>query len=124
MNGKIHYTAAKTHFDIAKEFDTKYFAEKDEETKIGLRTVAAQNYFYAAVNAIERMFAEKLEQHSFNHENRMRKLLENPTLFSKEIITLYELVDRDLRNKVAYRGENGKKYEAVKKLATLLCGAL
>jgi D-hexose-6-phosphate mutarotase len=123
MDNIIHKIAAQTHFDIAEQVHAEYEAEQNNEKKIALRTVSAQNYFYAAVNAIEKILAEKLEQHSFNHENRMRKIVENQSLFSQEIIALYELVDRDLRNKVAYRGENGKKYEAVKRLATLLCGA-
>ena len=120
MKAKIHSIAAKAHFMIAEDFDKQCLSEKDEEIKIGLRTVATQNYFYAAVNAIEYIFAEKLEQHSFNHENRLRKLLEHSSFFSQEILTLYELVDRDVRNKVAYRGENGKKYESVKRLASLV----
>ncbi|MEK6867918.1 MAG: hypothetical protein AABX98_03790 [Nanoarchaeota archaeon] len=120
MNGIIHRIAAKEHFAIAERLDLEHSLEKDINKKIALRTVVAQNYFYASVNAIECIFAEKLEQHSFNHENRMRKMVENISLFSQEVITLYELVDRDLRNRVAYKGENGQKYETVKKLAQLL----
>ena len=123
MDKIIHKIAAQTHFSLAENTHFQYIAENDADKRVALRTVAAQNYFYAAVNAIEKILAEKIEQHSFNHENRMRKMVENSSLFSQEILTLYELVDRDLRNKVAYRGENGKKYEAVKRLATLLCGA-
>lgn len=120
MKANVHLFAAKQHFQVAEDFDRQYSSEKDEEKRIALRTVAAQNYFYASVNFIEHIFAEKLEQHSFNHENRMRKMVENISLFRDGIIELYELVDRDLRNKVAYRGENGKKYETVKKLARML----
>ncbi len=120
MNTFIHTQAAKEHLAIAERLDAQNAEEKDTNKKIALRTVAAQNYFYSSVNAIESIFAKKLEQHSFNHENRMRKMVENPTLFSQEVLTLYELVDRDLRNKVAYKGENGQKYESVKKLAKLL----
>ncbi len=120
MNPIIHAQAAKEHFSIAEKLDTQHSDETDTNKKIALRTVAAQNYFYASVNSIEAIFAKKLEQHSFNHENRMRKMVENISLFSQEVITLYELVDRDLRNKVAYKGENGQKYETVKKLAKLL----
>lgn len=120
MNTFIHTQAAKEHFAIAERLDTQNTEEKDANKKIALRTVAAQNYFYASVNSIEAIFAKKLEQHSFNHENRMRKMVENISLFSQEILALYEIVDRDLRNKVAYKGENGQKYETVKKLAKLL----
>ncbi len=124
MNGITHHIAAKEHFVIAERLDQEHGQEKDTNKKIALRTVAAQNYFYASVNAIECIFAEKLEQHSFSHENRMRKMVENISLFSQEILTLYELVDRDLRNKVAYKGENGQKYESVKKLAKILVKGL
>ena len=120
MKANIHTIAAKAHFQIAEDFDGQCNNEKNEEKKIALRTVAAQNYFYASLNAIEEIFAKQLEQHSFNHENRIRKMVENPSLFSQEVLTLYEVVDRDLRNRVAYKGENGQKYETVKKLARLL----
>ncbi len=120
MNGIIHRIAAREHFATAERLDVEHNQEKENNKRIALRTVAAQNYFYASINAIECLFAEKIEQHSFNHENRMRKMIENPPLFSQEVLTLYELVDRDLRNKVAYKGENGQKYETVKKLAKLL----
>ncbi len=122
MRARIHFIAAKHHFKIAEVLDKRCQNENNIDEKIALRTVAAQNYFYASINFIEYLFAEKLEQHSFNHENRMRKMLEHRSLFSEEIVELYELVDRDLRNKVAYRGENGKKYNAMRKLARLLFG--
>ena len=120
MKFDVHKTAAEVYFMIAEEQDTLYTSEKDDTKKIALRIVAAQNYFYAAVNFIEAVFAKKLEKHSFNHENRMRTLLENRNLLSEDIIRLYELVDRDQRNKVTYRGENGEKYKNIKKLAQLL----
>lgn len=77
MNGITHRFATKEHFAIAERLDAEHAQEKDSNKKIALRTVAAQNYFYASVNAIECIFAEKIEQHSFNHENRMRKMVEN-----------------------------------------------
>ena len=86
---------------------------------MALRVVAAQNYFYAAVNWIESIFA-KNKEHSFSQENRMSKILENRTLFDEEVISLYTEVERNQRNKVTYRGENGEKYENIKILATLL----
>ncbi|MCX6706974.1 MAG: hypothetical protein NT001_02430, partial [Candidatus Woesearchaeota archaeon] len=83
----------------------------------------AQNYFYSAVNCIEAVFAVKLKAHSFSHENRMNRIMENRALFSKEIVELYEIVDRDQRNKVTYRGENGSKYQNIKRLAKILIEA-
>ena len=120
MKLKVHLEAAKAHFKVAEEFDNKLNKETDTDLRVAWRVVASQNYFYSIINAIESVFTDKLEEHSFSHENRMRKLLENRSLFDQEIIELYEEVDRNLRNKVAYRGENGDKYKTIKKLANLL----
>lgn len=124
MRFEIHKTTAEEYFRTAEEKDGLFSKEKDEIKKTALRVVAAQNYFYSAVNCIEAIFAKKLEFHSFSHENRMNKIIENKNLFSEEIIVLYEMVDRDQRNKVTYRGENGEKYKNIKKLAKLLIGEL
>ena len=120
MNENIHKGVAKAHFKVAEEYDQKFRKEINEEKRKVNRIVAAQNYFYSAINIIEAVFARELEQHSFNHENRYRKVFENRNLFSDKIIGLFETVDRNERNKVAYKGENGKMYEHIKKLARLL----
>ncbi len=120
MKEKIHLEAAKAHFEIANNFDNIFNNEKDEDKKRALMTVAAQNYFYSSINMIEAIFAREKSEHSFNHENRFRKLIQYRTLFSDEIVSLFEKVDRDQRNKVAYRGENGKLYKDIKDLAKLL----
>jgi len=120
MEEKIHRGAAKSHFKVAEEYDKKFREEKDSDEKKINRIVAAQNYFYAAINAIEAVFAKEIKQHSFNHENRTRKFVENQNLFSDEIAGLFIDIDRNERNKVAYRGENGQMYENIKKLANLL----
>lgn len=124
MNENVHKGVAKEHFKVAEEYNHKFEAETDEEKKKINRIVAAQNYFYSAINAIEAVFAKELKQHSFNHENRYRKFVENQKLFSNEIVDLFTKVDRDERNKVAYRGENGQMYEDIKKLAKLLNGVI
>ena len=124
MNENVHKGVAKAHFNIGEEYDKKFREETDEEKKKINRIVAAQNYFYSAINAIETVFARELEEHSFNHENRYRKVFENRNLFSDEIRKLFETVDRDERNKVAYKGENGRMYENIKKLAKLLIGVI
>lgn len=124
MNENIHKGVAKAHFEIAEGYDKKFEKEANEEKKKINRIVAAQNYFYSAINAIEAVFAREIKQHSFNHENRYRKFVENQKLFSDEISTLFIKVDRDERNKVAYRGENGQMYENIKKLAKLLVKAI
>jgi len=123
MRKEIHFIAAKEHFDIAKNYDKKMKEEKDENKKIALRTVASQNYFYAGINAIESILAGK-DVHSFNHENRNRNVAENIGLFDDELYRLYNEVDRDIRNKVAYRGLNGKKYEKVKEFSSKAVGAI
>ena len=83
-----------------------------------------KNYFYSAIHSIEGIFAREADEHSFNHENRYRKFVENQRFFSKEIFELFRKVDKDERNKVAYRGENGEMYEDIKKLAKLLVDKL
>ena len=120
MKSETHKAAAIEYLKIAETLDIKKDQEKDEDRKIALRIVAAQNYFYAAVNCVEAVFAQKLSVHSFSHENRMNRMIENNKLFTKEILDLYELVDRDQRNRVTYRGENGEKYKNIKKLSILL----
>ncbi len=119
MEEKVHLLAAKFYFEIAEQKDREYERETDTDRRTALRVVAAQNYFYASVNWIESVFA-KNKEHSFNHENRMSRILENRPLFSEEVINLYTEVERNQRNKVTYRGENGQKYENIKKLAVLL----
>ena len=119
MEEKVHLWTAKLYFEIAEQKNAEYEKEADTNKRVALRVVAAQNYFYASVNWIESIFA-KNKEHSFNHENRMSKILENRPLFSEEVISLYTEVERNQRNKVTYRGENGEKYENIKKLAALL----
>lgn len=99
MKKETHVTAAKEHLKIGNDYDKKMKEEKNEQKKIGLRTVASQNYFYAGVNAIEAILSGK-DIHSFNHESRNRNMAENPRLFDDGLYALYDEVDRDLRNKV------------------------
>src|SRR3989344_8934966 len=117
MEENIHLIAAKLHFEIAEGLDKEYNDKKNSDKKVSYRIVAAQNYFYSLINMVETILAKNLEKHSFNHENRIRNLIEHRNLFTDEIVKLYEQVDRDFRNKVAYRGENSKKYESIKKIA-------
>jgi hypothetical protein len=119
MNAKLHLLAAGYYYAVAEEYDVKHSREMGADKKVALRIVAAQNYFYSAISMVEALLAKK-ELHSFNHENRMRKVLENRELFTDELVKLFDAVDRDQRNKVTYRGENGQKYLNIKKLARLL----
>ncbi len=119
MNKETHLLAAKRYFEVAEAINQEYEPELEQDKRTALRSVAAQNYFYASVNWIEAVFAEE-DQHSFNHENRMSRINEHPKDFSTEIINLYQEIERNQRNKVTYRGENGPKYENIKRLARIL----
>lgn len=124
MEEAVHREAAKLYFAVAEEQDKKFDEEKENNKKTAAMIVAAQNYFYSAVNVIEAVLCREKKEHSFSHENRSWKIKENRTVFSEEILELYEVVDRDVRNKVAYRGKNGALYKKIKKLAQLLMAAL
>lgn len=121
MEEIIHTFAAEEHLKVARQYDETYSKEKGADKKIALRIVAAQNYFYAIVNAIEAILAKK-GLHSFSHENRLRKVLENNELFDNIVLTLYPLIERNERNKVTYRGKNGQMYKNIKRLAESLAG--
>ncbi len=124
MNGEVHAQAARSHFEIAEEFCKKMLDESDKDKKTAYMVVSAQNYFYCSINAIEYILFKEKKGHSFNHENRFRKVKEYFNIFPSEFVELYDQVDRDLRNKVAYRGENSEKFEALKKLAHLAIGLI
>ena len=51
-------------------------------------------------------------------------MAENPVLFNDDLYRIYNEVDRDIRNKVAYRGINGKVYERVKLFAAKAIDAI
>lgn len=123
MKKEVHIIAAGEHFKVANDYDKKMKEEKNENKKIALRTIATQNYFYAGINAIEAILAGK-DIHSFNHESRNRNMAENPGLVDDELYRLYNDVDRDLRNKVAYRGLNGEMYKRMKEFATKALDAI
>ncbi|MFH1065428.1 MAG: hypothetical protein V1734_02905 [Nanoarchaeota archaeon] len=118
MDKKIHLLIAKAHLGIAEDMHAKFKQESGDDEKVAYRTVAAQNYFYAGISLLEAKFAEK-ELHSYSHENRARLVIENARIFSKELRELFDLVDRNLRNAVAYRAQNGKKYEMLRKFALI-----
>lgn len=115
MDKQTHKEAADIYFKYAEESDKQF--QKGTKKKANM-VVAAQNYFYATINLIEYVFA-RTDEHSFNHENRYRKIAEKSSLFSSELKELFNEVDRDLRNKVAYRGFNGEKYGKIKELCKL-----
>jgi len=105
MDKRLHLLIAKTHFGIAEDMHIKFKQENGNDEKIAYRTVAAQNYFYAGISLLEARLAEN-ENHSYSHENRARLVIENAGMFSKELRELFDIVDRNLRNAVAYRAQN------------------
>ncbi len=119
MKAEEHKETAKTYFEIAKAKDKEYETEEDPVKKKALMIVATQNYFYGAISVIEFILASiKTPVHPFSHEDRMRKVLEFRSEFKNDkLIELFDQVDRDVRNKVAYRGENGEHYKLVKEFA-------
>ena len=115
-----HIEAAKAHYKIAEECRKRLEEEKDPQKKVGLRTVAAQNYFYAGINAIE---ADSII-HSTNHEERLVNVERNYTKFKhpSEIHIKYNPLlasSEKYRKKVAYKGENGNKFLALVEFATI-----
>lgn len=118
MKTEQHKTAAKKHFSIAQDIDKEIESESDEDKRLALMTVAAQNYFYAGTNAIEFVFSKlKNPIHSGTHNHRLKNVLNNSHLFkNNEIIVLCSDAD-NLRNSVAYRAVNGPKYKKMKKFA-------
>lgn len=123
MNENVHRLAAQEYIKVARDYDKLCLEEKETDRKTALRVVAVQNYFYAAVNAIEAVLAKR-SLHSFNHENRLAKLLEYSQDFDEAVVELYPLVERNERNKVTYRGENGNLYKNIKKVAEAAVGGI
>lgn len=124
MNENVHRIAAIRHFEMADRCDEDFDKEKNKDRKTALMVAAAQNFFYVATNAIESVLARK-NLHSYNHEDRLNKMLENAELFDDNIIRSYmDLISygESYRAKVAYRGENGEKYKKLKQIASLLVG--
>ncbi|MBI4453649.1 hypothetical protein HY636_03320 [Candidatus Woesearchaeota archaeon] len=117
MEQETHKRAAEIHYEIAVKHHNLFISTISTEKKANM-VVASQNYFYCIINFVEMIFA-KTNEHSFNHENRHRKIAEKSDLFSTQFKGLFEEVDRNLRNKVAYKGENGDKYAVIKELAEL-----
>ncbi|MBN2423135.1 hypothetical protein JXB41_07980 [Candidatus Woesearchaeota archaeon] len=119
MKKEQHKIAAKKHFSIAKEIDKDIISETDEDIKLALITVSAQNYFYAAINAVEYVFAGlKDPVHSNDHKSRTSNLYSNTQFFkNKEIYFDYKTINIETRRQVAYRAANGKKYKKLKQFA-------
>ena len=116
--------ASKTYYKIANEIEAEMDAEQDVNKKKELRKVAAQNYFYSAMEAIEwKLKQAGIDLYSINsHEQRLNAVRKNSSQF-KELASLglkFEImINYDYRRKVAYKGENGNKFLILKELAEL-----
>ncbi|TKJ16967.1 hypothetical protein CEE44_00320 [Candidatus Woesearchaeota archaeon B3_Woes] len=83
-------------------------------------TVAAQNYFYASINAVEYVFAKmKNPLHSGDHENRTSNIYTNIKEFkNSEMFFEYKKM-QETRGMVTYRAVNGEKYKVIKSFAEI-----
>lgn len=114
--------ASKKYFEIAKATEKEMESKTDEKEKKELRKVAAQNYFYSGVEAIESILKKSgISIYSINnHKDRLDVLKKNSRQFKDPvaIILKYEiLINYDYRRKVAYKGENGNKFILLKEFA-------
>jgi len=116
MKKEVHIIAARGHLRIAEENDKKLEKSAGDESE-ALRTVAAQNFFYALTNFLEARLSEK-DIHSHSHENRMKNTMMHQNLFSTDLIKGYDDVS-NIRGKVAYRAKNGKNYAKIKAIVIL-----
>lgn len=116
--------ASKTYFKFAKQAEELMDKETEERNKKEYRKVAAQNYFYSAIEAIEFVLKKAgIDLYSINnHQERINIVKKNSNLFkepAKLILKFEIMINYDYRRKVAYKGENGNKFKLVKELAQL-----
>ena len=116
--------SSKTYFRFAQEAEESMNQEVDLAKKKEYRKVAAQNYFYSSMEAIESVLKKSgIDLYSINnHEERLHLVKKNSSLFKDpiNIILKFEImINYDYRRKVAYKGENGNKFIIVKEFAQL-----
>ena len=115
--------ASKEFFQVATATEERMNKEPNTEKKTALRMVAAQCYFYAAVEAIESILGNAgiiVE----NHQDRIRKIEQNYRLFKNpnDLLTKHKIITQEGLNylrRVAYRGENGNKFIALKEFGEI-----
>mgnify|MGYP001600586346 FL=1 len=98
--------------------------EKEPEKQKEYRKVAAQNYFYSAMEAMEwKLRKAGIDLYTINsHTERLSLVKKNNSLFKNPVnlILKFEImINYDYRRKVAYKGENVNKFVIVKELAEL-----
>ena len=98
--------------------------EIDPQKQKEYRKVAAQNYFYSAIEAVESILQKAgVDLYSINnYQERLTIIKKNHNQFKNptQLILKFEImINYDYRRKVAYKGENGNKFILVKELATI-----
>ena len=124
ITGEHMSLASKTYFKFAQKAEELMNKETDEKIKKEYRKVAAQNYFYSSIEAIEWILKKAgIDLYSINsHKERLEIVKENSSQFkdpSALILKFEIMVNYDYRRKVAYKGENGNKFILVKELAQI-----
>ena len=118
MNNNILKLAAKKYYNIGKQTQEELNDTQDVNMQSALRMVCGQNYFYAFVSAIDAKLMVK-NIRSKDHRDRRRLITLNASLFkdAQSLDRMYEILmgnELNYRIKVAYRGENGTKFERLK----------
>ena len=116
--------ASKKYFAIAKETEKEMDECNDEPKKKELRKVAAQNYFYSGIDALEYVLKKAgVSIYSINnHKDRLDIIKKNSRQFKDpaSVALKYEImIDYDYRRKVAYKGENGNKFILIREFAEI-----
>ncbi len=122
-NSKSLRIASKEFFQIATAMEERMNKEPDAEKKTALRMVAAQCYFYAAVEAIESVLGDAGVTVK-DHRDRIRKIEQNYRLFKNpnDLLTKHKIITQEglnYRRRVAYRGENGNKFITLKEFGEI-----
>lgn len=115
--------ASKKFFQIAQTTEKEMGEEQEPEKKTALRMVSGQNYFYAGIEAVESILREAGTAVE-DHRDRIQKVQQNYRLFKNpdDILTKHKILTEEglnYRRRVAYRGENGKKFITLKEFGEL-----
>ena len=116
--------ASKTYYRFAQEAEELMESENDEQRKKEYRKVAAQNYFYSSITAVEWILKKAgINLYSINnHKERLDVIKKNGSQFKDPALLILKfeiMINYDYRRKVAYKGENSNKFLLVKELAQL-----
>jgi hypothetical protein len=123
--------SSKIFWKKANETIKEMEAFKGDEKQIKeYRKVAGQLLFYAGINAIEEILSKKVSSYALgNHDKRGDELRKNISLFKEgeKILRYYNIMVKsefDYRRKVAYKGENGNKFNLLFEFAKICINEL